>query len=51
MDVNPVLKGKKIIIADDEAFIRQHLTKKLSSLGLTVLEAETGMEVLSLLVL
>ena len=49
MDVNPVLKGKKIIIADDEVFIRQHLTKKLSSLGLTVFEAGTGTEVLSLL--
>ena len=47
--MNPHLKGKKIIIADDEAFIRQHITKKLSSLGLTVMEAETGQQVLDLL--
>ena len=49
MNENPVLKGKKIIIADDEAFVRQHITKKLISLGLTVFEAETGREVLELL--
>ena len=49
MNKNPVLKGKKIIIADDEAFVRQHITKKLSSLGLTVFEAQTGREVLDLL--
>jgi len=46
---NPHLEGKKIIIADDEKFIRQHITKKLSSLGLTVFEAETGKQVLDLL--
>lgn len=46
---NPLLAGKKIIIADEEQFIRQHLTKKLSSLGLTVFEAKTGNQVLDLL--
>jgi CheY-like chemotaxis protein len=42
--------GKKIIIADDEEFIRRHLMKRLSSLGLIVLEAATGRQVLELLI-
>ena len=46
---NGTLTGKKIIIADDEEFIRKHLTKRLSSMGLTVLEAATGRQVLDLL--
>lgn len=49
MNESPLLEGKKIIIADDEQFIRQHITKKLVSLGLTVFEAETGKQVLDLL--
>jgi len=46
---NGSLTGKKIIIADDEEFIRHHLTRRLSSMGLTVLEAATGRQVLDLL--
>jgi len=46
---NGRLTGKKIIIADDEEFIRHHLTRRLSSMGLTVLEAATGRQVLDLL--
>jgi len=46
---NGSLTGKKIIIADDEEFIRHHLTRRLSSMGLTVLEAATGRQVLELL--
>ncbi len=49
MEETALLEGKKIIIADDESFIRQHITRKLSSLGLTVFEAETGQQVLDLL--
>lgn len=49
MDESCVLEGKRIIIADDEAFVRRHITKKLSTLGLTVFEAETGRQVLDLL--
>ena len=49
MENTSLLEGKKIIIADDESFIRQHITRKLSSLGLTVFEAETGDQVLDLL--
>lgn len=44
------LTGKKIIIADDEEFIRHHLTRRLSGMGITVLEAATGRQVLDLLV-
>lgn len=44
-----LLTGKKIIIADDEDFIRKHLCKRLSEIGLTVMEAATGKEVLNLL--
>ncbi|MDC7241096.1 MAG: response regulator [Spirochaetales bacterium] len=44
-----VLTGKKIIIADDEDFIRQHLGRRLSGMGLEVLEAATGQQVLDLL--
>ena len=40
--------GKSILIADDEEFVRHHLAKKLSSMGLQVLEAGTGREVLEL---
>jgi len=43
------LEGKRIIIADDEDFIRQHITRRLTSLGLTVFEAATGQQVLDLL--
>jgi CheY-like chemotaxis protein len=49
VNTSPALEGKKIIIADDEAFVRRHITKKLLSLGLTVFEAETGQQVLDLL--
>jgi CheY-like chemotaxis protein len=41
-------KGKSILIADDEEYVRHHLAKKLKSMGLRVIEAGTGMEVLSL---
>jgi CheY-like chemotaxis protein len=44
-----LLAGKKIIIADDEDFIRSHLCRRLSEMGLTVLEAATGQQVLDLL--
>lgn len=44
-----LLTGKKIIIADDEDFIRCHLCKRLGDMGLTVLEAATGQQVLDLL--
>lgn len=44
-----LLAGKKIIIADDEEFIRSHLAKRLGEIGLTVLEAATGQQVLDLL--
>jgi CheY-like chemotaxis protein len=43
-------KGKSILIADDEEYVRHHLAKKLKSMGLRVFEAGTGMEVLSLAV-
>jgi CheY-like chemotaxis protein len=40
--------GKSIIIADDEEYIRSHIAKKLEGMGLTVLQAGTGEEVLNL---
>lgn len=40
------LKGKSIIIADDEEFVRSHIARRLTSQGLTVWEAGTGDEVL-----
>ncbi len=44
-----LLTGKRIIIADDEDFIRKHLGRRLSGLGLEVFEAATGRQVLDLL--
>ena len=44
------LVGKTILIADDEAFVRSHISKRLGSLGLNVLEASTGREVLDLMI-
>lgn len=43
-----VFQGKKILIADDEDFIRVHIAKKLASKGLEVLQAGAGDEVLEL---
>lgn len=43
-----IFQGKKILIADDEDFIRVHIAKKLSTKGLDVLQAGTGEEVLKL---
>ena len=40
--------GKSILIADDEAYVRVHLAKRLTGLGLEVLQAGTGEEVLDL---
>ncbi len=40
--------GKSILIADDEEYVRHHLAKKLSGMGLRVFQAGTGMEVLDL---
>ncbi len=47
---NGLLVGKTILIADDEAFVRSHISRRLDSMGLTVLEAATGQEVLDLMV-
>lgn len=44
-----ILRDKKIIIADDEDFIRSHLSKKLCDMGLIVFEAASGREVLDLM--
>jgi CheY-like chemotaxis protein len=41
--------GKTLIIADDEEFVRHHLTKRFASMGFRVLEASTGRQVLELL--
>ena len=46
---NGLLVGKTILIADDEAFVRSHISKRLDSMGLNVLEASTGKEVLDLM--
>ncbi|MDC7233238.1 MAG: response regulator [Spirochaetales bacterium] len=43
------LTGKKIIIADDEDFIRTHLCKRLSETGLVALEAASGRQVIDLM--
>lgn len=40
--------GKSILIADDEEYVRHHLAKKLSGMGLKVFQAGTGLEVLDL---
>ena len=40
--------GKCILIADDEEYVRNHLAKRLTLLGLNVLQAGTGTEVLEL---
>ncbi|MDC7224374.1 MAG: response regulator [Spirochaetales bacterium] len=48
--IDDELNGKSILIADDEEYIRRHIAKGLRSRGLTVLEAGTGEEVLSLVV-
>ena len=40
--------GKSILIADDEEYVRHHLAKKLSGMGLRVFQAGTGEEVLDL---
>ena len=40
--------GKSILIADDEEYVRHHLAKKLSGMGLRVFQAGTGIEVLDL---
>ena len=40
--------GKNILIADDEEYVRSHLAKRLTLLGLNVLQAGTGNEVLEL---
>jgi len=42
------LKGKTVLIADDEDYIRMHIARGLRSRGLTVLEAGSGDEVLQL---
>lgn len=40
--------GKRVLIADDEDFIRVHIARRLASHGLEVLQAGSGDEVLSL---
>ncbi len=40
------LTGKRIIVADDEEFVRIHMSRRLRTLGLTVVEAATGRQVL-----
>ncbi len=42
------LKGKSVLIADDEEYIRRHIAKGLRSRGLTVYEAGSGDEVLDM---
>ncbi len=41
-------KGKTILIADDEEYVRHHISKRLASLDLKVLQAGSGEEVLDL---
>lgn len=41
-------RGKSILIADDEEYVRHHLAKRLVSMGLQVFQAGTGEEVLDL---
>ena len=43
-----IFTGRTILIADDEDYIRHHISRRLSLLGLRVLQAGTGEEVLSL---
>ena len=45
---NNQLKGKSILIADDEDYVRQHLAKHLENLGLTIYQAGSGDEALIL---
>lgn len=40
--------GKSILIADDEAYVRVHLARRLTDMGLEVFQAGTGEEVLDL---
>lgn len=42
------LEGKTILIADDEDFIRRHITRRLESYGMKPLEAGEGPAVLEL---
>lgn len=42
----PTLINKKILIADDEEFIRHHIAKRLTSHGMEVIEAGSGEAVL-----
>jgi CheY-like chemotaxis protein len=46
--ISQELEGKKVLIADDEEYIRIHIAKSLRTRGLNVLEAGTGEEVLDL---
>ncbi|MDC7219577.1 MAG: response regulator [Spirochaetales bacterium] len=46
--VDSDLQGKRVLIADDEEYIRMHIAKGLRSRGLEVFEAGTGEEVLEL---
>ncbi len=46
---DPLFEGRTILIADDEEYVRQHISKRLVSMGLHVLQAGTGEEVLGLM--
>ncbi|MCG8452533.1 MAG: response regulator [Spirochaetales bacterium] len=46
--MNCQVNKKKLVIADDEEYIRRHLAKKLAAMGLDVYQAGTGQEVLAL---
>lgn len=39
--------GRTVLIADDEEYVRRHLSKRLTRMGLRVLQAGTGDEVLA----
>jgi len=41
-------QGRSILIADDEDYVRLHLSRRLTAMGLTVFQAGTGQEVLDL---
>lgn len=41
------LRGRTILIADDEEYVRHHLSRRLETLGLRVLQARTGEDVLN----
>lgn len=45
---HPEFSGKTVIIADDEEYVRYHLSRRLEEMGLGVLQAGTGVEVVDL---